>query len=197
MNELSTETEETMTIQKVADILKKDNSTIRKIGKSLFPKKFNNGKITYLNEKEVTAIKLHLGKNSELAKTNLEKQLLIQQAMNLQQEMITELQTENENLTIENTVMKPKALEYDKFMCAENVQPIGEAAKVFGIGRNKLFKLLRDNKILMENNTPYQKYMEYFKVVEKPVKIGSNIINKPVTLINSKGLDYLSKKIIN
>jgi hypothetical protein len=54
-----------------------DESTIRKIGKSLFPDIFKNGIATLLTEYQVTAIKLHLGKNSDLTKTELEKDLII------------------------------------------------------------------------------------------------------------------------
>lgn len=69
MNELTNE--KFMTIKEVADILNKDESTIRKIGKTIFPKIFKNGKITYLNEYQVTLIKLNLGKNSELPKRDV------------------------------------------------------------------------------------------------------------------------------
>ena len=40
------------------------------------------------------------------------------------------------------------------------------------VGRNKLFKFLRDNKFLMKKNIPYQKYIDngYFKTVEQVFK---------------------------
>lgn len=92
-------TRDMMTVRQVAIILDKDESTIRKIGKNLFPNIFQNGKTTYLTEAQVTAIKLNLGKNSELPKTKLEKQLLIRQAIQLQDELIAELQAENQQLS--------------------------------------------------------------------------------------------------
>ena len=51
------------------------------------------------------------------------------------------------------------------------------------IGRNRLFKWLREEGYLMGNNLPYQKYIEYFKVVET-VK-GDSVYSK--TLITGKG----------
>ena len=43
---------------------------------------------------------------------------------------------------------------------------IGDVAKVLnidGIGRNKMFKFLKSEKILMRNNEPYQAFRKYFK----------------------------------
>lgn len=104
-------TEKTMTVKEVAEIMDKDISTIRKIGKTLFPEVFKHGIVTNLTEKQVTAIKLNLGKNSSLPKTELEKELLIQQAMQFQQEKIIALQTDNKQLQDDNTALK---IELDK-----------------------------------------------------------------------------------
>lgn len=79
---------------------------------------------------------------------------------------------------------------------------VGEFAKVvkkenIKIGRNRLFEWLRDNKYLMSNNTPYQKYIEsgYFKVVEvtKNTAYGTNVYTK--TLITGKGQVYFVEKL--
>jgi anti-repressor protein len=53
------------------------------------------------------------------------------------------------------------------------------------IGRNRLFKFLRDNHILMSNNIPYQQYMDWFTVVEV-VPRGTNIPCLK-TLVTGKG----------
>ena len=101
------------------------------------------------------------------------------------------LAIENETLQLENETMKPKAIEYDKFMSSDDAQPMGDVAKLFKIGKNKLFEKLRNDKILMKNNTPYQKYMKYFVVIEKVV---NDKFNTTVTLVNSKGIDYISNR---
>ena len=51
------------------------------------------------------------------------------------------------------------------------------------IGRNRLFKWLREEGYLMGNNLPYQKYISYFKVVET---VKGDIVY-PKTLITGKG----------
>ncbi|NTW31071.1 MAG: hypothetical protein HGB12_00280 [Bacteroidetes bacterium] len=93
--------------------------------------------------------------------------------------------------------MKPKVLTYDKFLSSESWQSMNEVAHILGIGRNTLFSKLRNKNILMGNNTPYQKEMDkgYFKVIEKPIEMSGNVFNKPQTLVNAKGVEYISKLI--
>jgi len=189
MNELSLE--KTMTIKEVSEVLKKDESTIRKIGKSLFPEIFENGKKTILNESQITSIKLNLGKNSELPKTNLEKKLLVAQAWQI-------LNEEIEYLKKENNAMKPKALFYDAVTGTRDTIDMKEVAKVlnFGIGRNKLFQFLREQKILDTKNQPYQKYVDsgYFKLIEISYQVNgeTHIQIKPVVF--QKGVEYIQKR---
>ena len=79
---------------------------------------------------------------------------------------------------------------------------IGQFAKVLKdenikIGRNKLFSWLRENKYLMNNNEPYQKFIDngYFAVVEvtKQTAYGVKIYTK--TLITGKGQIYILEKL--
>lgn len=83
---------------------------------------------------------------------------------------------------------------------------VGELAKLankegIDIGRNRLFSYLRAKKILMENNTPYQKYIDngWFRLVEtvKKTPYGNKIF--PVTLVLGRGqigiIEMLRKEI--
>ena len=73
---------------------------------------------------------------------------------------------------------------------------IGNFAKIIsinGLGRNNLFKWLREQKILQGDNIPYQKYMNYFKVIPVVNQFGKTN-NKP--LLKSKGVDFLVKRLI-
>jgi phage antirepressor YoqD-like protein len=106
------------------------------------------------------------------------------------QNLLVEIE-KNELLESDNKVMKPKAIEFDKFMASDTAQSMGEVAKLFKIGQNKLFALLRSEKILMANNIPYQKYMRYFEVIDKVL---ANKKVKSVTLVKSEGVEYLSKR---
>ncbi|MNF96368.1 Phage antirepressor protein KilAC domain protein [compost metagenome] len=63
----------------------------------------------------------------------------------------------------------PKVEFYDNVAVATGTQTVQEVAKEFGIGANKFYKLLRDQKILMDHpnrNVPYQKFINsgHFRV---------------------------------
>ncbi|EGL20096.1 MULTISPECIES: phage antirepressor KilAC domain-containing protein [unclassified Paenibacillus] len=88
----------------------------------------------------------------------------------------------------------PKIQKYDEFLDADGYMTIGDAAKVLNIGRNKLFEFLRRIGILMNNNTPYQKYrngIDKFKVIHTT----RNKEPFSVTLLTPKGFDYIADKV--
>lgn len=91
--------------------------------------------------------------------------------------------------------LEPKGQAYDHFMAAKNAQTMAVVAKSLGTGRDRLFKFLRDRKILMANNTPYQQYLErgYFKVIENSIPMGDQPVNKPQTLVTAKGMDWIGR----
>lgn len=80
----------------------------------------------------------------------------------------------------------------------EGACKIGEFGKAIGIGQNKLFSRLRDDKILMENNLPYQRYIdaEYFVVVEQTPFTDRSRKSHPTftSYITGKGQVYLERK---
>ena len=65
-----------------------------------------------------------------------------------------------------------------------------------GVGRNKLFEFLRNRKILMRNNQPYQKYVDcgYFRIIEQKYERpnGDTCINIK-TLVYQKGVKYIQE----
>lgn len=76
---------------------------------------------------------------------------------------------------------------------------MAETAKILNypkIGRNILFSILRDMKVLRENNEPYQAYVDrgYFKVVEvlKTDSYGKTR-TIPKTVVYQKGLEWIWK----
>lgn len=82
--------------------------------------------------------------------------------------------------------------------------PVGEAAKLLGVGPQKLFVFLRSARIFMNGtggqhrNMPYQQHLDEgrFTVVEKPYQTpdGKTHINvKP--LVTQKGLEYIRKRL--
>lgn len=97
--------------------------------------------------------------------------------------------------------LKPKAEFFDAVADSKSAIAIGEVAKVLGVkgmGRNSLFELLRNNRILMDNNQPYQRYIDagYFRVVEqKYTKPNGDTEINIKTLVYQKGVDYIRKLV--
>ena len=61
------------------------------------------------------------------------------------------------------------------------------------IGRNRLFRWLRENEILMSDNLPYQKYIDrgYFAVKESVFETGSMTKTYQQTFVTGKGQAYI------
>lgn len=110
------------------------------------------------------------------------------------------LVNENETFKAERELLLPKAEFFDAVTDSKQAIPIGDVAKILdmGIGRNKLFEFMREEKILMPDNSPYQKYVDagYFRIVEqKYEKNGDTYINLK-TLVFQKGVDYIRKRLL-
>ena len=75
----------------------------------------------------------------------------------------------------------------------KDLKTMNEVAKALGCGRNKMYEKLRDMKILMDNNNPYQQYItqRYFQV-KQTTKYGK-LFN--VTMVTGKGEIWLHKKL--
>jgi anti-repressor protein len=115
-------------------------------------------------------------------------EMVMSRALKLAERKIMSLEEERQALL-------PKADQFDKFISGENYQDMNTAAKALGWGRNKLFAELRERKILMADNRPYQTYIDrgYFVVKEKPIDMGGTVFNKPQTYVTAKGLSWLEK----
>lgn len=101
-----------------------------------------------------------------------------------------------------NEYVKPneqKAIFYDKVADNKKYIDFKTVAKLLedlGFGRNLLLALLRDKKVLMRDNQPYQVYIDngYLKTKEIYIDKSNKIAFQP--LISQKGLDWLIKKLI-
>lgn len=101
-------------------------------------------------------------------------------------EATKELQEDNNTL----------ATALDNFTNTTDTYDIGVFTKILGIkgfGRTKMFQWLRDNGILMSNNSPYQNYAKYFKTIL--VEKGGQKRIKP--LLKGNGIIYIIKKLID
>lgn len=96
-------------------------------------------------------------------------------------------------------VLAPKAAFFDAVADSKDAIQIGDAAKVLnipGIGRNKLFQVLRKKEILMRDNVPYQEYIDrgYFRVIEQKWTTPDGETRISIkTLVYQKGLDYIRR----
>jgi anti-repressor protein len=114
-----------------------------------------------------------------------------------QAELIEAQQKELAKKTTIIEEQEPKVDFYDTIILKGKTVSVGEAAKLInvGLGQNKLFDFLRNEKVLMYNNVPYQKYIDNgcFTVVEKLVQKGkySNVELK--TMVCQKGIDFILK----
>lgn len=107
---------------------------------------------------------------------------------------------EKQKLLDENTEMKPKAEFYDAVVDSKTAIDMGSVAKVLnmGIGRNKLFQILRDKKILQTNNRPMQTYIDrgHFRCVESSyTKPNGDTCVNIKTVVFQKGVDFIRKTI--
>lgn len=124
-----------MTVKEVSEILGVSESYVREKVKSLFPDIVRNGMATYMNEGHVTIIKNDMGKNPYLTqvykvKTDLEKKMLVKQAIQILNDEIEQL--------------KPKADYYDKVLQSESLITTTQIAQDLGITANLLNKRLKE-----------------------------------------------------
>lgn len=88
---------------------------------------------------------------------------------------------------------KPKIEIYDDLMNCKNNLNMTQVGNIVGIGRNTLFAILRDKKILKTDNTPYQIFINlgYFNVIVKPINSCKQA--KTQTVVTSRGLEFINK----
>lgn len=204
MNDLTSE--KVMTVKEVAEAMGVSNDTIKNCIRRIMPDKMANGKTTYLNEKEVASISKELKANntvtdrltyevsSQVKSTTTDLEILAN--YKLAQEQFTGL-LERKNAELQQLINEqaPKVEFYDKVTASDTSLTMNEVAKVLDIGRNNLFKFLREEKILMHDNLPYQKYAHLFEVREYTVLIQGKAEVKTQTLVKQKGVDFIQKKM--
>lgn len=118
-------------------------------------------------------------------------------ALDIAHKTIEKMKNQTALLVAENQRMKPKEEFFDAVTGSKDAIEIGKVAKVLdypGIGRNKLFEILRDKKILMKDNIPYQKYIDngYFRTIEQRYTVPDGETRISIkTLVYQKGVDYI------
>lgn len=114
-------------------------------------------------------------------------------------QLALEQQERIEALELKQEEDRPKVEFYDDVTDSKDTVDMGTVAKVLnikGVGRNKLFEILRDKKILMSNNQPYQKYIDngWFRQIESKFNLPNGDIKINIkTVVFQKGVDGISK----
>lgn len=128
--------------------------------------------------------------------------LLIQVATKLRDERQARLAAEAvvaaQTVTLEE--QKPKVEFYNTVADSKEAFTMEKVSKMLGIkgvGRNNLYKILREKKILLDSNAPRQQYMNqgYFRVREVTVRRGFDINIEIQTLVYQKGIQFISKVV--
>ena len=111
-------------------------------------------------------------------------------------------QDKNRKLTAIIEDQKPKVEFADYIAASENAIEMGDFSKLaqkngITLGRNNLFKKLRELGILMGDNVPYQQYMNagWFEVVEQPYQRNGTVYIGTKTLVTGKGQIALVRKL--
>lgn len=154
------------------------------ITKVVLPSIRKNG--GYIQNQEVLTPEQILANAMVVAqKVIAEKELLLQQKESIIQEQL------------------PKVEFYDDVTGSSDTIDMGEVAKILnikGVGRNKLFDILRKKKVLMGNNIPYQSYVDkgWFRLVESKYSKpnGDTCINIK-TVVFQTGVDGIRKILQN
>lgn len=106
-----------------------------------------------------------------------------------------------EQQTQQLALAAPKVAFFDQVASSSDTTDIGTVAKVLaipGLGRTNLFQLLRTKGILMEDNRPYQRYVDagYFRVIEtkwQDLNGDQHIYYK--TVCYQTGLDFIRQLV--
>ena len=147
-------------------------------------------------KKEVKQILKTIRKNGMYATDELldNPDLLIKVATKLKEE-----RERNKELQAKIIIDKPKVDFFDEIISSEDtidMRTVAGLLNIKGLGRNKLFELLRAKKILDSRNIPYKKFQDagYFKIIENKNsdKFGKERVTTK-TVVFQKGLDYLRK----
>lgn len=80
------------------------------------------------------------------------------------------------------------------------MEAVAKTLNFRGVGRNKLFEILREKQILLPNNMPYQKYIDrgYFRTIEQKYTIPTGETRISIkTLVFQKGVNFIQGVLLH
>lgn len=200
--------EKTMTVKQVSEILNVSKDLVKKRIRELWNDRagvlLKNSQGGYLlTEEQVTMIKLRIEENSHilkvgddrnaLAKTDLEKKLLIKQGYDLLMEEVINLQDENKQLKIEKYENAPKVELAETALRDKTKQySITDAGKHLGLHMREIFNILESKNMLTSKKLPSQKSLNC-----KLLEIKTNVVdgkNRPQAVMTMENMDNFRKR---
>jgi len=106
-------------------------------------------------------------------------------------------------IALETTIKADASkVEFAETICnTAGVCKMGQFAKTIGWGPNRFIDRLRTDEVLMQNNVPFQTYIDrgYFRVVEKKPWTDSSGNEHPTftTMVTGRGQEWLAKRYTN
>ena len=150
MNDLSIQGDRRMTVREVAEALGLDPRTIQLKIKELFPEIVHERETTYLTEAQVTAVKMACEKRFAGVATDLERRMVVAQAMQF-------LQEDLDAARAELSAAQPKIACAEALMRSDRSMSITDAAKHFGLHpKTEVFPYLRSRGYLTREDLPTQ-----------------------------------------
>lgn len=94
----------------------------------------------------------------------------------------------------------PKAEAYNAFMDSDGTFSMEQVAKMLhresGLGRNRLFRRLRELNVLQDSNLPYQRYAQHFHVVANSFEHSDGRRQVTYTTrVQASGVDFIRTKL--
>lgn len=125
------------------------------------------------------------------------KQFLVQ-TLDTKKKLLEENKKQKERIAI----MKPKEEFYDTVTGSPDtidMRQVATTLNIKGVGRNKMFDILRIKGILDRKNIPYQNYVDrgYFRTVESSYTKGDIVCLNIKTVVFQKGVDFIKKVILD
>ena len=210
MNAVANTNDVRMTVREVAEALGCSHDAITKHAKELYPNLMRNGVATYLNEEQVTAIKQKMRPTTKVvgAMTDLEAGMMAARVIEhyqarYEREQKARVEAERNVARLESKAEadRPKVEFFDQVTDSGDAIQMRDVAAVLnlpGWGRNNIFALLRDRKVLDRNNVPYREYQDrgYFRVIEQKWtdSMGETRISLK-TLAYQRGVDFIRRLI--
>ena len=106
---------------------------------------------------------------------------------------------EKERLEAERALDAPKVEAYEALIETTSLYLVREAAKMLGLGQNRLYDFMRKQAIVFPNGTePYQRHVDAgrFVVKVKTYMRGKEPASSKTTYVTGKGLNYLRKRLV-